>query len=442
MHLALSAGASGPHRLLIRGGDKQDSRSVAHILDLHGLPEINEPLPDAPLRSIFSLATLSSFHGDPGGWLRRVSVIKSTNGIVSLHLDPNYLSFNAYGDVTGGTMMGSWPIKTTLKRIEIPDPAKKGRLLFKLVTDGINDRSRRQFWNGHTDGKELGADYFIVLAATEAGPHRLLIREGDTLRHVLPLHDRDRRNHLAMQLQLGKATLQEQQAVAELRAEIGYSFSFEVDSGTVSKLSIWGGDDIKNIDPFLRNLKNVRRLNFNGSRLNAEGITSLNDLAELEQVGFSHTRIHNRGLASVKDMTQLRSLTFSNCQGITDEGVAHFTDLTNLTNLKLYREDSLYGRDPMEELVTDAGLDHLTGLVRLEHLNLMGQKITDVGLERLKGLTNLKRLFLSGEGITDAGLEHLNGLTQLQWLHLFETKVTPTRLAVLKSKLPMLETSY
>ena len=61
--------------------------------------------------------------------------------------------------------------------------------------------------------------------------------------------------------------------------------------------------------------------------------------------------------------------------------------------------------------VTDAGLEHLKGLTRLQSLDLSGTQVTDAGLEHLKGLTQLQWLSLEGTQVTDAGLEHLKGLT-------------------------------
>ena len=43
--------------------------------------------------------------------------------------------------------------------------------------------------------------------------------------------------------------------------------------------------------------------------------------------------------------------------------------------------------------------------------DLHGTRITDAGLEHLRGLTKLQRLNLSFTEVTDAGLDHLKGLT-------------------------------
>ncbi|WP_298868465.1 hypothetical protein [uncultured Gimesia sp.] len=65
-----------------------------------------------------------------------------------------------------------------------------------------------------------------------------------------------------------------------------------------------------------------------------------------------------------------------------------------------------------------------------------GSTISDVGLVHLKELTNLTTLELSGTKISDAGLVHLKGLTRLTLLWLFETKVTKEGVMKLKAAIP------
>jgi hypothetical protein len=72
------------------------------------------------------------------------------------------------------------------------------------------------------------------------------------------------------------------------------------------------------------------------------------------------------------------------------------------------------------------------GLV--ECTNLVPNRI---GLEHLKSLTKyLQCLDLEDTKVTDAGLEHLNGLTKLQVLNLRKTKVTDAAVKKLQQKLP------
>ena len=74
--------------------------------------------------------------------------------------------------------------------------------------------------------------------------------------------------------------------------------------------------------------------------------------------------------------------------------------------------------------ITDAGLEHLSGLTNLKRLHLEKTKITDAGLEHMKGLGELEYLNLYGTAVTDAGLEHLKGLGKLRNLYLWQTGVS------------------
>ncbi len=106
---------------------------------------------------------------------------------------------------------------------------------------------------------------------------------------------------------------------------------------------------------------------------------------------------------------------------------------------------------------TDALLEHVGGLTRLQgvdqdyldgsyvgleklrSLYLDGSDVTDAGLVNLKSLTNLKRLDLSFTQVTDAGLVHLKGLTKLKYLGLNRTQVTDEGVKKLQGALPNCE---
>ncbi len=100
--------------------------------------------------------------------------------------------------------------------------------------------------------------------------------------------------------------------------------------------------------------------------------------------------------------------------------------------------------------VTDAGLEHLRGLTKLQlldvgwvkkvkrlnswewHFRTGNTQVTDAGLQQLEGLTELQSLNLENTNVSDAGLVHLEGLTKLQTLNLCKTKVTDAGLEHLK----------
>jgi hypothetical protein len=115
------------------------------------------------------------------------------------------------------------------------------------------------------------------------------------------------------------------------------------------------------------------------------------------------------------------------CIKITDAGLAHMKGLVKLEHLKLWISDKITAAElarmrglKLKRLdlnnceVTDAGLAYLTELTTLEVLGISYfYSITDAGLVHLKGLTKLERLKLRYCcNITDAGLAHLKGLTK------------------------------
>jgi hypothetical protein len=57
--------------------------------------------------------------------------------------------------------------------------------------------------------------------------------------------------------------------------------------------------------------------------------------------------------------------------------------------------------------VTDVGLQYVTGLTRLEELDLSYTKVTDAGFDNFRELTRLKELWLHDTQVTDAGVAEL-----------------------------------
>ena len=97
--------------------------------------------------------------------------------------------------------------------------------------------------------------------------------------------------------------------------------------------------------------------------------------------------------------------------------------------------------------VTDAQLEHITGMTSLRRLELHKTQITDAGLVHLKGLTKLETLLLLKTQITDEGILHLKGLTSLKSLWLTNssfpnTKVTDAGVADLQKALPDCRVSH
>jgi hypothetical protein len=91
--------------------------------------------------------------------------------------------------------------------------------------------------------------------------------------------------------------------------------------------------------------------------------------------------------------------------------------------------------------ITDAGLRHVQACARLKTLRLLGVQATDRGMEYVSGLKNLETLFLVGSHVTDRGFERFSGLLHLKRLYLLENRLTSGCLATV-SQLPCLEELY
>ena len=111
----------------------------------------------------------------------------------------------------------------------------------------------------------------------------------------------------------------------------------------------------------------------------------------------------------------------------------HLRGLTKLTTLHL-----------QDNPITDSGLEQLCWLVSLQNVTLDSPEsgITNAGLGHLKELTNLKTLSLDHAQITDAGLQHLGGLKNLESLFLYNTAVTPDGVELLQETLPHCRIEY
>jgi serine/threonine protein kinase len=98
---------------------------------------------------------------------------------------------------------------------------------------------------------------------------------------------------------------------------------------------------------------------------------------------------------------------------VTDASLENLKGLTRLQSLWL-----------PETRITDAGLVHVRGLIRLQGINLVQTSISDRGLEQLHGLKDLEALYLDGTGVTDGGLGFLKEFKHLRDLGLRWTQVS------------------
>jgi hypothetical protein len=147
-------------------------------------------------------------------------------------------------------------------------------------------------------------------------------------------------------------------------------------------------------------------------------LTALPGLPVLQCLSLDESRVTGDGLAHLKRLQGVSRLVLSRCGGVTDAGLAHLRDVSELTFLELDGTP-----------ITDAGLRHLAGLPGLVWLQLEKAAVGDAGLAHLKGSTRFRHLVLGDTQVGDAGLAHLAGNRDLDYLNLCGTNVTDAGLA-------------
>jgi hypothetical protein len=154
------------------------------------------------------------------------------------------------------------------------------------------------------------------------------------------------------------------------------------------------------------------------------GMKELRELKDLRHLFLDSTKVADPGLEELKHLERLELLDLVNTQ-VTDAGMKNLKQLQNLRELSLDRTK-----------VADPGLKELKGLEGLEGLYLGHTKITDEGLKELKEFKNLRWVSLRGTQMTDAGLRELKGLKKLKRLNVVDTQVTAAGINELKAALP------
>ncbi len=136
------------------------------------------------------------------------------------------------------------------------------------------------------------------------------------------------------------------------------------------------------------------------------------------------------GLNALAGLSQLRELRVVKAP-ITNAGLEAIGRLTSLRTLSLE-----------EMAVTDDGLPQLSGLKDLSNLRLEnvigGSSFTDAGLELIHQLPRLEELTISGPGFTDATIEHVRKKVTVQprWLRKLrplDTNISADKLKELRS---------
>ena len=202
----------------------------------------------------------------------------------------------------------------------------------------------------------------------------------------------------------------------------------------------------------LKNSKSLRSLRIQGAEITDAGLAHVSSLTQLEYLDLWHTPITDAGLVHLMPLRNLKRLNIRvpcpdpHHPPFTAKGMAQLAEMQSLEHLDLpnfaMTDECLAHVCKLENLeylwvgcstnspITDAGLEHLAQLGRLERLHIGGTGITDEGMPHIAALSNLKGLLLAGApGVTNDGLATLGALKSLQTLSL------PSRSAVTLSGL-------
>ncbi|MBL7152542.1 MAG: hypothetical protein ISS79_02405 [Phycisphaerae bacterium] len=215
--------------------------------------------------------------------------------------------------------------------------------------------------------------------------------------------------------------------------------------------------------PNLRSLQ-ISRIHFNDSKMNKEyytdaGLAELATCRRLEDLSLGSIGITDAGVEHVAKLTNLKSLNLFGCDNITDAGLANLRGLKSLKSLSVtggeitiaglnglkslsclerIRVDDfrrggavldLSGMPNLEDLMlyferesgeafTDADLACLSGLKRLNNLQIGPRNYTDKGVASLAGLIKMDRLSIGGPALTDEALRHLTRMKNLGLLNI------------------------
>jgi len=215
--------------------------------------------------------------------------------------------------------------------------------------------------------------------------------------------------------------------------------------------------------PNLRSL-HISRIHFNDPKMNKEyytdaGLAELAKCRLLEDLSLGSIGITDAGMDHVVRLTNLKSLRLFGCDNVTDAGLVKLRGLKSLTSLHITDAEitiaglnglntlphlerihvydlrrggavlDFSGMPNLEDLMmgferksgeafTDADLACLSGLKRLNNLQIYPCNYTAKGVASLAGLINMDRLNIGGPALTDEAIRHLTGMKKLGLLNI------------------------
>jgi hypothetical protein len=141
----------------------------------------------------------------------------------------------------------------------------------------------------------------------------------------------------------------------------------------------------------------------------------------VRRLDINDSQVTDAGLESIEGLKRLEWLDLRDAPLVTDAGLKHIRGLSRLRQLLLRRTS-----------VSDAGMVYLKDLKDLQVLDLGMTKVTDAGLKNVAELTRLRMVLFWSNKIEDAGLTYIQRMTQLEILDLGFAPVTDAGLEKLQ----------
>lgn len=216
----------------------------------------------------------------------------------------------------------------------------------------------------------------------------------------------------------------------------GKSGSTEVDDAGLEcllqckELKVLAADHLWISQDGLQHLSNCQQLSelyLAGTLVDDQAMEPLAKLPNLKKLRLAKTGVGTPGLETLSQLA-LEELDISECSQVFDDSLVAVGKITTLKRLNLWRD-----------VISDAGVSHLSTLTNLQWLNLDNTHMGNPGLEHLRGMTKLTFLHLGSTYVTNEGMPLLTPLTALKELKVTRTSVTEEGLKALLAANPKLD---
>jgi Leucine-rich repeat (LRR) protein len=176
----------------------------------------------------------------------------------------------------------------------------------------------------------------------------------------------------------------------------------------------------------LAGLKELQNIHCGKGQIGDDSLAVFGKLPKLERLSLQHNRFTDIGMKNLMELKNLKSLWIGmNATPFTDAVAESLSALSGLEELDLQgsrlsdaatsklsvltslRRLHVGGSETGEPLITDASVESLVKLVKLEYLGVQNTSITEDGFRRLCKLPHLKQLLMSSNRIGPSVVEQL-----------------------------------